>query len=272
MCIWARRCTNYFTKKTRRVLFGEIDNMVWCGEGNEIAQWCKRNKVYDEITEKEIEEIWNRESPENDDPIRLNGKYVWETAKRVCNFINSHDDIISISSFGEYRNVMKKVMKVIKEAHLVERKRRQTSRKKRALDKTTTTQRAKTLITKIKRGEVRREEVERRLEEIFGQGSREEIEHTSTNQEIAERIEEMAKREEQFTIWEKMRRDAKMRQREDRRLNIFWRRNKCFPAQYGGEDETPDPEETLTFWRSINNKEVSEDGEMTGTSEEPWVK
>ena len=100
--------------------------------------------------------------------------------------------------------------------------------------------------------------MERRLEEIIGQGSREEIEHTSTNQEIAERIEEMAKREEQFTIWEKMRREAKMRQREDRRLNIFWRRNKCFPAQYGGDDETPDPEETLTFWRSINNKQVSD--------------
>ena len=105
---------------------------------------------------------------------------------------------------------------------------------------------------------MRREEVERRLEEIFGQGSREEIEHARTNQEIAERIEEMAKREEQFTIWEKMRREAKMRQREDRRLNIFWRRNKCFPAQYGGEDETPDPEETLTLWRSINNKDVNE--------------
>ena len=122
-------------------------------------------------------------------------------------------------------------MMVIKEAHLVERKRRQTSRKKKALDETTTTQRAKTLITKIKRGEVRREEVERRLEEIFGQGSREEIENARTNQEIAERIEEMAKREEQFTIWEKMRRKAMMRQREDRRQNIFWRRNKCFPVK-----------------------------------------
>ena len=44
----------------------------------------------------------------------------------------------------------------------------------------------------------------------------------------------------------------------DRKPNTFWRRNKSFPAQYGGEDETPDPEETLTFWRSINNKEVSE--------------
>ena len=54
-----------------------------------------------------------------------------------------------------------------------------------------------------------------------------------------------------------MRREAKRRQMEDRRLNVFWRRNKTFPTQFGGEDETPDAEETLQFWRSINNKEVS---------------
>ena len=105
---WARRCTNYFTKKTRRILYGEIDNMVWSDVEKKMSRWCQTNKVYDQITEKEIEEIWNRESPEDDEPIRLNGKYVWETAKRVCNFINSRDDLISISSFGEYRVVMKK--------------------------------------------------------------------------------------------------------------------------------------------------------------------
>ena len=44
----------------------------------------------------------------------------------------------------------------------------------------------------------------------------------------------------------------------DRRLNVFWRKNKTFPAKFGGEEETPDPQETLDFWRSINNKEVSE--------------
>ena len=55
-----------------------------------------------------------------------------------------------------------------------------------------------------------------------------------------------------------MRREAKRRQREDRRLNLFWRRNRTFPAQFGGDDETPDPEETLIFWRNINNKEVSD--------------
>ena len=52
--------------------------------------------------------------------------------------------------------------------------------------------------------------------------------------------------------------ESKKRQREDRRLNVFWRKNKTFPAQYGGSEDTPDAEETLMFWRSINNKEISE--------------
>ena len=50
----------------------------------------------------------------------------------MCNFINAHEDIINIASFGEYREVMKKVMRVIKEAHNTERKRRQTTRKEKA--------------------------------------------------------------------------------------------------------------------------------------------
>ena len=45
---------------------------------------------------------------------------------------------------------------------------------------------------------------------------------------------------------------------DDRRLNVFWRRNKTFPTQYGENDETPGEEETLVFWRSINNREVSD--------------
>ena len=36
---WARRCTHHFTKKTKRLLFEEIDNMVWCGTEKEISQW-----------------------------------------------------------------------------------------------------------------------------------------------------------------------------------------------------------------------------------------
>ena len=55
-----------------------------------------------------------------------------------------------------------------------------------------------------------------------------------------------------------MRQDAKRKQREDRRLTLFWRKNKTFPAQFGGDDETPEVEQTLEFWRSVNNKEVTE--------------
>ena len=53
-----------------------------------------------------------------------------------------------------------------------------------------------------------------------------------------------------------MREEKKRRQRQDRRLNVFWRKNKTFPAQFDGEDETPEAEETPAFWKGINNKEV----------------
>ena len=79
-----------------------------------------------------------------------------------------------------------------------------------------------------------------------------------TAEKIAERIEEMSKREEPIGEWEKMRGEAKRKQREDRLLNLFWRRNKTFPTQFEGEDENPDPEETLIFWRNTNNKETTE--------------
>ena len=36
----------------------EIDNVVWSGNEKEIEKWNEQNKVYDEITEAEIEEIW----------------------------------------------------------------------------------------------------------------------------------------------------------------------------------------------------------------------
>ena len=41
---WARRCTHYFTKKAKRMLFEEIDNMVWSGIHQDITRWCKQNK------------------------------------------------------------------------------------------------------------------------------------------------------------------------------------------------------------------------------------
>ena len=103
-----------------------------------------------------------------------------------------------------------------------------------------------------------KEEIERRLEQIFGRGSSQEIKAATTKDKIVERIEEISKREEQIDEWETMRKEARRRQREDRRLNLFWRRNKTFPTQFGGDEETPGVEETLEFWRRINNKEVPE--------------
>ena len=47
---WARRCTHHFPKKVKRMLFEEIDNMVWSGREKEVSRWCDLNKVYDEIT------------------------------------------------------------------------------------------------------------------------------------------------------------------------------------------------------------------------------
>ena len=73
---WAKRVSHIFPKKTKRVLFEEIDNMIWSGCEKEISKWCQRNKVYDQITEAEIEEIWMREPPDDDEQVRLKGKMV----------------------------------------------------------------------------------------------------------------------------------------------------------------------------------------------------
>ena len=77
-----------------------------------------------------------------------------------------------------------------------------------------------------------------------------------TDEKTVERVIELSRREEQFEVLEKMRIEAKRRQREDRRLNL-WRKNKSVPQQFGGDEETPEAETTLEFWRRINNKEVS---------------
>ena len=44
-----------------------------------------------------------------------------------------------------------------------------------------------------------------------------------------------------------MRRECKKKQREDRRLNCFWRKYKTFPAQYDRNEETPEVDERLEF-------------------------
>ena len=54
--------------------------------------------VFDSITDEEMEEIWKRKCQDEED-VRLNGKYVWEAAKRVCDFVNTHEDLIAIRSF-----------------------------------------------------------------------------------------------------------------------------------------------------------------------------
>ena len=150
------------------------------------------------------------------------------------------------------------VMKVIREANNVERKRRQTKRKDKCDEVKKTMQRAKALISDFKGGGVERQEIERRLESIFGKGSREEIAKATTDVKIVERVMKLSRREEQFEVWEKNEKRIKKRQREDRRMNVFWRKNKSFPPQFGCEEGTPDAETTLEFWRRINNKEVGE--------------
>ena len=87
---------------------------------------------------------------------------------RVCDFINGHEDLIHITTFSEYRAVMKEVMLVIKEAHNVERKRRRTATKRKSEEVASLIQRAKTLICEVKRGGLKKEEIERRLVCIFG--------------------------------------------------------------------------------------------------------
>ena len=120
----------------------------------------------------------------------------------MCNYINAHEDLITITTFGEYRAVMKKVMMVIKEAHNTERKRRQTSKKERSDYVTSMKQKAKSLIQRIQRGGLRKEEIGRRIEEIFGNGSLQEIEGATTSAKMVEVIEEMTRLQEQFEIWE----------------------------------------------------------------------
>ena len=177
----------------------------------------------------------------------------------MCNYINAHEELIQITSFREYREVMRNVMRVIKEAHNTEKKRRQSSQQRKSEEVTKRTQRAKALISCIKRGKMKTEEIKRNMEVIFGKGSSHEINGAVTNEKIIERIEVMSKTDEQFEVWEKMRKETKRKQREDKRLNVFWRRNKTFPARYNGtEDDTPEVEETLAFWKNINNKSICE--------------
>ena len=59
---------------------------------------------------------------------------------------------------------MLKVMRAIKEAHNIERKRRETSRRKKGEEIGVRKQRAKALISTIRRAGMKKEEIEARLE------------------------------------------------------------------------------------------------------------
>lgn len=66
---------------------------------------------------------------------------------------------------------------------------------------------------------------------VFGKGSQHEIEEVTTVESIFKMIEDISKRDEQFDVLEEMRREVRRKQREDRLLNVFRRRNKSFPVQ-----------------------------------------
>ena len=92
---WAKRCSHYFTKKVRRMLYEEIDNMTWSGSETKIVKWCEKNKVDDDIAEAEIE-ILMRDAPDEDEPIRLTGKCVWEV-QNECVDTSTHTKTSSAS-------------------------------------------------------------------------------------------------------------------------------------------------------------------------------
>ena len=86
---------------------------------------------------------------------------------------------------------MLKVMRVVKNVHSVEKERKHSSLKKKTDKIGPRMQRAKSMIFDVKRGGMRKEVVKRRLDEIFGKGSRDENRMAKTMEKIAERIEEM---------------------------------------------------------------------------------
>ena len=76
----------------------------------------------------------------------------------MCEYINTHEELIHITTFQEYRDVMRKVMKIIKEEHNLERKRRHISKKKSEEAKERT-QKAKTLVIRVQRAELRKDDI-----------------------------------------------------------------------------------------------------------------
>ena len=42
---WGKRTNNLLAKKTKRMIYEEIDNMVWDENEKKIGEWCNRDKV-----------------------------------------------------------------------------------------------------------------------------------------------------------------------------------------------------------------------------------
>ena len=153
---------------------------------------------------------------------------------------------------------------VIKEAHNAERKRRQASRKERSEALMAMTQRAKALIADIKRGEIRNEEVQKRLEcFFFGRGSRHEIEKATTREKSSKEWKKLPS--EKSNLKNGKRRNGMQKEGKEKTegSTSTWRKNKCFPKQFEGEEDTPDAEETLAFWRTSTTKKQLKGGERT---------
>ena len=64
-----------------------------------------------------------------------------------------------------------------------------------------------------------------------------------------------------------MRREPKGRQREDRRLNLFWSKNKTFPTQFGGDEETLDAKKRSHFGGASTIKKSAKDRKKTETTD-----
>ena len=72
---------------------------------------------------------------------------------------------------------------------------------------------AKALIVNRRRRQLKKEEIERKLEAVFGEGRCHETTKVMTTDMIVERIEEMEKKEEQIEASEMMIRESKRKQR-----------------------------------------------------------
>ena len=86
----------------------------------------------------------------------------------MCDFINAHEELVHITAFGECRDVIRRIMRVIKEAHNTQRKRRLSGKKKRSDETMKRTQRAKALVAIVKHGKMTKVEAREGWRRYFG--------------------------------------------------------------------------------------------------------